>query len=344
MADPAPSPNVNASEEATSPDTRAPRPDRPLLSIVIPAFNEEGCIDEMLRRLHEALAQCDADYEILFVDDGSSDGTAARLRGAAREDPRIRYLSFSRNFGHQIALTAGIDHASGDAVISLDGDLQHPPEMIPELVAHWRDGYDVVYTVRVSNEGHPIKEAVSALFYRSLRALTGVDVPTGGADFRLLDRRACEALRSCDEHYVFVRGLVPWIGFRRKAVPYAAAERYAGESKYLTGRMIRFALDGVFSFSIVPLRIIAVLGLITTALGVAYGGYSLWVHFLTDTTVSGWTSLVIVILVFSGTQLLSLGILSEYVGRTYEEVKRRPRYIVAERSPELHAAKNREDG
>jgi len=311
------------------------RPSHPLLSIVVPAYNEAGCIDEMVRRLTAVLSGLDADYEIIFVNDGSRDQTLERLRDQAARNPKIRYISFARNFGHQFALTAGVDHAAGDAVITLDGDLQHPPELIPELVGHWRAGYDVVYTVRVANKGHATKEFWSRAFYWLMRKLTGVEVPTGGADFRLLDQRAADALRACREQFVFVRGLVPWLGFRRKAVPYEAAERFAGSTSYVFARMLRFALDGVFSFSIVPLRMISFLGAMTILLGVVYGGYTVWVRLFSDHAVSGWASLIGVMLVFSGTQLLSLGILSEYVGRIYEEVKHRPRYVIAETSDGL---------
>ena len=308
------------------------RSPHPLLSIVIPVYNEQDCVGEMLRRLAAVIAMLGVDYEVIFVDDGSRDGTLERLRAAASENPRVRYVSFARNFGHQFALAAGIDHAGGDVVVSLDGDLQHPPELIPELFAQWQKGYDVVYTVRVSNRGHATKEFWSRVFYWLMRKLTGVDVPTGGADFRLIDRRVADALRECREQFVFVRGLVPWLGFKRKGVPYEAAERYAGSTSYVFARMLRFALDGVFSFSIVPLRLISILGVITVALGVVYGGYTLWIRLFSDQAVSGWASMVGVMLVFSGTQLLSLGILSEYVGRIYEEVKQRPRYVVAETS------------
>lgn len=314
------------------------RPERPLLSIVIPCFNEDGCVDEMARRLHETLDALDCEWEAVFVDDGSTDATASRLEALAARDPRVGFVSFSRNFGHQMALLAGTARCRGDAVVSLDGDLQHPPELIAALFAHWREGFDVVYTVREGNEGHALKELVSAGFYRILRRLTGVDIPTGGADFRLLDRVVVDALLACEERFVFVRGLVPWLGFRRLAVPYAARERYAGDTKYVFARMFRFALDGVFSFSIVPLRMISFLGVVTVALGVLYGLYSIGIRMFADSAVSGWTSLVVLVLVFSGTQLLSLGILSEYVGRIYEEVKRRPRYIVADSKSPLQGA------
>ena len=318
---------------------RRARPAHPSISIVVPCFNEEGCIEEMARRLHAAMDPLGYEWEAVFVDDGSSDGTAAGLEALAARDPRIGYLSFSRNFGHQMALLAGLGRARGDAVVSLDGDLQHPPELIPTLVQHWLEGHDVVFTVREGNEGHAAKEFVSAGFYRILRRLTGVDIPTGGADFRLLDRVVVDALLACGERFVFVRGLVPWLGFRRKAVPYSAEQRYAGSTKYVFARMLRFALDGVFSFSIVPLRLISLLGAATVLLGVLYGFYSVAIRLFTTSAVSGWTSLVILVLVFSGTQLLSLGILSEYVGRIYEEVKHRPRFVVARaQDAAIHAA------
>ncbi len=311
------------------------RPEHPLLSIIIPVFNEEGCVDEMLSRLTAVLTRLDCSYEIIFVNDGSRDGTLGRIKAHAVQDRRIRYLSFSRNFGHQMALAAGFDHARGDAVISLDGDLQHPPELIETLFEYWRAGKDVVYTVREGTPGSSAKELISKYFYWVLRKLTGVDVPTGGADFRLLDRKAADALRDCREHYVFVRGLVPWLGFESQAVPYQADSRFAGETKYVFTRMLRFALDGIFAFSIVPLRVISLLGALTAGLGLLYGCYSVYIRLFTDTAVSGWTSLVVIVLVFSGAQMLSLGILSEYVGRVYEEVKQRPRYVISDRSDDL---------
>jgi dolichol-phosphate mannosyltransferase len=312
-----------------------PRPSDPLFSVVVPVYNEEACVSEMLSRLKAVFADIGARWEVIFVNDGSSDGTLAAIRDRAAGDDRVQYVSFSRNFGHQVALSAGIDHAYGDGVITLDGDLQHPPELIPTLVEQWRRGYDVVYTVRETNRGHALKEFVSSAYYWTLRKLTGVDVPTGGADFRLIDRKVSDALRACGERNVFVRGLIPWLGFPRIGVPYDAAERFGGETKYVTSRMIRFALDGVLSFSIIPLRLIALLGAATVSLGLLYGIYTLLVRIFSDRVASGWTSLMVVILVFSGTQLLSLGILSEYVGRIYDEVKRRPRYVVGAISPRL---------
>jgi polyisoprenyl-phosphate glycosyltransferase len=311
------------------------RPRDPLYSVVIPVYNEEACIGEMVSRLKAVFTPLSARWEAIFVNDGSNDGTLRTIRAYADHDERVQFVSFSRNFGHQVALAAGIDHARGDAVVTLDGDLQHPPELIPTLIEKWGEGYDIVYTVRASNRGHPVKERVSSAYYWLLRKLTGVDVPTGGADFRLIDARVADALRSCVERNVFVRGLIPWLGFSRTAVPYAADQRFGGETKYVTSRMLRFALDGILAFSIIPLRIIAILGAATVALGILYGFYTLLVRIFSDRVASGWTSLMVVILVFSGTQLLSLGILSEYVGRIYDEVKRRPRYVVGAMSARL---------
>jgi glycosyltransferase involved in cell wall biosynthesis len=311
------------------------RPDTPLISLVVPVYNEEACVEEMAARIRAVFADTDCKYELIFVNDGSRDETFARLVSTAAADANVRYISFSRNFGHQYALAAGIDHAFGDAVVTLDGDLQHPPELIPDLIAHWRGGDDVVYTIRESNAGHALKELVSKLFYWTMRKLTGVQVPTGGADFRLIDRKVADYLRQCREHAVFVRGLIPWLGFRSRGIRYHAHERFGGETKYLPTQMIRFALDGVFSFSTVPLRLISIMGAVTIALGFVYGTYSVLIRLFTDQAVSGWTSLMIIVLVFSGTQLLSLGILSEYVGRVYDEVKHRPRYVIADKSPQL---------
>lgn len=331
---------MNAAEQPAG----SARPIHPLLSVIVPCFNEEGCVDEMIRRLRAVLDRIDCKWEIVFVDDGSRDATLDALKRHATSDARIGYVSFSRNFGHQMALFAGMERARGDAVVSLDGDLQHPPELIPALFEHWLRGKDIVYTVRLANHGHGAKEAISRTFYWLMRKLTGVNVPTGAADFRLLDRKVVDALLACDERFVFVRGLVPWLGFRNQAVPYEAQERFAGDTKYVFARMLRFALDGIFSFSIVPLRLISFLGALTIALGVFYGFYSIAVRLFTDAAVSGWTSLVVLVLVFSGTQLLSLGILSEYVGRIYEEVKHRPRYIVSQsQMPDMVASSKGDD-
>jgi dolichol-phosphate mannosyltransferase len=227
-------------------------------------------------------------------------------------------------------LIAGLHHAKGDAVVTMDGDLQHPPEFLPKLIEAWREGTDVVGTVRHQTEAEPggLKGSVSKLFYRLMSTLTSVRVRPAAADFRLLDRRAVDAFNSLEEHFVFMRGLVPWLGFSEVHFDYEVGKRFAGEGKYRLWRMFRLALDGIFSFSVVPLRVISILGLFTTAFGIVFGIFAL-ISFATGRVDgAGWTSVVVLILIFGGVQLLSLGIVSEYVGRTYEEVKRRPRYVI----------------
>ncbi len=306
------------------------RPEHPLVSIVVPVYDEEGCIDELARRLREAMSAAEARYEILFVDDGSRDGTPEKIEALRALDPQVRSLRFTRNFGHQAAIVAGLRHASGDAVVTMDGDLQHPPELLPLLVEAWRGGSDVVNTVRRPPAGQPPdwKERTGDLFYRMMSRVSGVPVVRAGAEFRLLDRRVVDAFNSLQEHYVFTRGLIPWLGFGESRVEYEVGERFSGRSKYDLWRMLRLGIDGVLSFSILPLRLITLLGMATVLFGVGFGIFALIAHFTGRIQGSGWTSLVVLVLLFGGAQLLSLGLLAEYVGRTYDEVKRRPRYVI----------------
>jgi polyisoprenyl-phosphate glycosyltransferase len=308
----------------------APRPERPLVSVVVPVLDEEGCIDELARRVRAAFAGTGVRHELLFVDDGSRDATPERIAALQRSDADVRTVRFTRCFGHQAALAAGLRYARGDAVVSMDGDLQHPPELLPEMIAAWRDGSDVVHTVRRLPPGarRTAKERAGGAFYRVLHAVARVPVVPAGADFRLLDRRVVDAFNALEEHFIFLRGLIPWFGFRETQIEYQVAPRFAGRSKYRLSPMLRLALDGIFAFSVMPLRLITLLGLLTTLVGVAYGIFWLAAYFSGRIGEAGWTSLVVLVLVFGGAQLLSIGILSEYVGRTYEEVKRRPRYVV----------------
>jgi dolichol-phosphate mannosyltransferase len=309
---------------------RSERPKDALISIVVPVLNEEGCIEELARRVSKAVAEAGVRYELIFVDDGSRDRTPEVIMKLQDSDPSIRSAHFTRCFGHQAAIVAGLRLASGDAVITMDGDLQHPPESIPHLVAAWRNGADVVHSVRRDAAGAQplLKRFFSDLFYSAMDRLAGIPVVQGGADFRLLDRRAVEAFNALEEHFVFVRGLVPWLGFPADQVEYEVGSRHGGSSKYNVRRMIRLALDGLLSFSVVPLRLIALLGLTATLSGVAYGIFALVAHATGNVRASGWTSLVVLVLVFGGIQLTALGIVSEYIGRIYEEVKRRPRYVI----------------
>jgi len=308
----------------------AARPEDPLVTIVVPVFDEADCIPELVRRMRAVLEGLRLRYELLFVDDGSRDGTPEVLAGLQAEDASIHTIRFTRNFGHQAALVAGLRYARGDAVISMDGDLQHPPELLPSLLEAWRGGADVVHTRRgrEPGAGPSAKEQAGRAFYRAMNTLTRVPVVPAGADFRLLDRRVVDAFNGLEEHFVFVRGLVPWLGFSEATVDYQVARRFAGASKYRLSPMLRLALDGIFAFSVVPLRFITLLGLLTTIAGVAYGIFWLASYFSGRVEEAGWTSLVVLVLVFGGVQLLSIGIVSEYVGRTYEEVKRRPRYVI----------------
>jgi dolichol-phosphate mannosyltransferase len=301
---------------------------------VVPVLDEEGCVDELVRRVAEALAPTGAAHEILFIDDGSRDRTPEKLADLHKAEPdRVRTIRFTRSFGHQAALVAGLRHARGDAVVTMDGDLQHPPEFLPTLIEAWRDGADVVHTVRRLPPGahHGVKERAARLFYRVMSALTSVPVIPASADFRLLDRRAVDAFNELEERFIFARGLIPWLGFKDTRVTYQVEPRFAGQSKYGLWPMLRLALDGIFSFSVMPLRLISLLGALTTVFGVGFGVFALIAHLTGRVVASGWTSVVVLILIFGGVQLLSVGILSEYVGRVYAEVKRRPRYVIESR-------------
>ena len=306
-----------------------------LLSIVVPCFNEQEVIATTHERLVAVLETClgaDLDFEIIYVDDGSKDRTAQILGELQRADARVRVVRFSRNFGHQLAVTAGVEHARGDAVVIIDADLQDPPEVIADMVARWREGYQVAYGVRVDRQGETaFKLWTAQLFYRMLNRLSDTPIPLDTGDFRLMDRRVVDALAEMPERDRFVRGMVSWVGFRQVAVPYRRAPRLAGESKYPLFKMLKFALDGVTSFSLVPLRLATWAGFFSSfiaLLGIVYG---VTMRLLTDRWVSGWAALFVAILFVGGIQLICLGVIGEYVGRVYGEVKRRPLYLVAER-------------
>ncbi len=306
-----------------------PRPEPPLVVAVVPVRDEAGCVAELARRVHAAVASASARCEILFVDDGSRDGTAERIAELRAADPTLKSIHFTRSFGHQAALSAGLRFARADAVVTLDGDLQHPPELLPQLIDAWRAGADVVHTVRQGPPGRPgWKERAGRLFYAFLARISATPIVPAGADFRLLDGRVVAALNELEEHFVFVRGLVPWLGFPETRVEYRPEPRFAGHTKYRLRPMLRLALDGILSFSVLPLRVIGLLGAATALFGVLFGIFALVAHVAGRVEASGWTSIVVLILIFGGVQLLSLGVVSEYVGRTYEEVKRRPRYVI----------------
>ncbi|HEX5386592.1 MAG TPA: glycosyltransferase family 2 protein [Gemmatimonadales bacterium] len=304
-----------------------------LLTVVVPCYNEEAVIEETHRRLSRVLrALPDLGYEILYVDDGSSDATGAILERLAASDPHVRVLAFSRNFGHQIAVTGGVEHAAGDAVVLIDADLQDPPEVIAEMVERWREGYDVAYGVRTDREGESkFKRATASAFYRLMSRLTETEIPLDTGDFRLMDRRVVDALIAMPERDRFVRGLVSWAGYRQVAVPYGRAARFAGTSKYPVGKMIRFAMDGIASFSVKPLTVATYAGFVVSLMAVFGIVYAVILRLFTTIFVPGWTALFIAVLFLGGVQLISLGIMGEYVGRIYGESKRRPLYLLRER-------------
>ncbi len=302
---------------------------RPTLSLVIPCFNEEEVVPELDRRLRLLLDTLGETWEVVFIDDGSKDKTLAMLEELAGSEPRYRILSFSRNFGHQFAITAGVDHARGEAVVVMDADLQDPPEVVRDMIARWRDGYDVVYGVRTKREGESLfKRVTAAMFYRTMRAMVGMDIPLDTGDFRLMGRKVVLALRALKEVHRFVRGMVVWVGFKQTAVYYSRAGRFAGETKYPLRKMLKFALDGITSFSIIPLRISSFLGVVAGLGAVGLSAWAIYVRFFVKGVVQGWTSTMILVALVSSAQLMMIGVLGEYVGRIYEQVKQRPPYLL----------------
>ena len=303
----------------------------PVLTVVIPAYNEEACLEELFRRLKVILEEVGEEYEILFVDDGSDDSTFEKLRMISAEDRRVRTFRFSRNFGHQAALSAGLERSRGQAVITMDADLQHPPEIIPELVEKWRKGHEVVLTIRRDTaDSTPLKNLTARFFYRMINLLSPTPITPGAADFRLLDRKAVDALNAMPEKARFFRGLVPWIGFRQTEVSFEAPERFAGTTKYSYRKMFRLALHGILSLSAVPLRLATLVGAAVVTFGLMYGAYVVWTAFTNPASQKGWASIQIFVLLLGGTQIFFMGIIGEYIARVFEEVKGRPLYIIAE--------------
>ena len=307
----------------------------PLISVVVPCYNEAAVIRETHRRLSELAARvADARFEFIYVDDGSRDETPALLHELSVSDRRVRGLRLSRNFGHQIATTAGVENATGEAVVIIDADLQDPPEIVEEMLARWREGYHVAYGQRVERAGEThLKLLTARIFYRWMNRLSRVQLPLDTGDFRLMDRAVVNALSRMPERDRFLRGMVSWVGFRQIAVPYKRDARYAGESKYPLVKMLRFASDALFSFSFAPLRLAIWTGFFAIFLAFAGIAWAVILRFFFDPSnwVRGWASLFVAIIFMGGVQLISLGIIGEYVGRIYGEVKQRPLYFVRER-------------
>jgi len=304
---------------------------RPTLSLVLPIYNEEEVIPELHVRLQEFLGKLALDCEVVFVNDGSKDRSMTLLRGIAATEPRYRVLSFARNFGHQAAISAGVDWARGRAVVVMDADLQDPPEVVLEMVQKWREGFDVVYGKRRSREGETAFKLLTAkIFYRVFAAMIPIEVPLDTGDFRLMSRRVVIALRALKESHRFVRGMVAWVGFKQCAVLYDRPGRFAGETKYPLRKMVRFAIDGITSFSVLPLRFSTYLGMLISVLSVLVAIWAIAAHFFFDTTVPGWTATVVLVALLASVQLLMIGILGEYIGRIYEQVKGRPNYLIGD--------------
>jgi dolichol-phosphate mannosyltransferase len=306
--------------------------EKPKLSLVIPVYNEEGSLPELYSRLTSVLKPLGLPYEIIMIDDGSGDRSAALIAELNARDPRVKLLGFSRNFGHMLALTAGLDAAAGDAVITLDADLQHPPELIPELLRRWQAGAEIVNTLRRETaDSGPLKKYSAGLFYRLFNRITGVKLPVNAADYRLLDRKVVDTLKNVRERARFLRGLISWVGFRQEFVDYQAGRRFAGKTKYSLGKMAAFAVDGITSFSASPLRLATYLGLFTALFSFTYLVYAIYIRLFTSFTIEGWTSVLVTVLFIGGVQLIFLGVIGEYLGRIFEETKQRPLYIVSRR-------------
>lgn len=302
-----------------------------LLSIVIPFFNEKENLIPLWNELNKNLENLDCKVEIIFVDDGSNDGSLEVIENLHRKDKRIKLIRLSRNFGHQAALMAGIASAKGDAVITIDADLQQPPHLIPKMVEKWKEGFDVVNTIRIKTKGvSPLKEGFSKIFYKVFSALSEIEIKPGSADFRLIDRKVVDELKALPEYHKFIRGLVKWLGFKQTDIEYEADERLSGKSKYSFFKMLKLAIDGITSFSSIPLRIAAILGFLVTFLSFLYLIYA-FIQWLKGDVKPGWPSLIATILLIGGIELIALGIIGQYLSRVYNEVKKRPIYIVQER-------------
>jgi dolichol-phosphate mannosyltransferase len=304
----------------------------PFISIVVPLFNEELVIDEMYLRITDLMDRNQLNYELILINDGSTDKTAEIARALCSRNKNVKLVNFSRNFGHQIAITAGMDKATGQVVVIIDADLQDPPEVILTMIEKWREGYQVVYGTRKKRKGEGFFKLLTAkLFYRTLRKMTNIDIPVDTGDFRLMDKNVVNQLKGMREKSRFVRGMVSWVGFKQCKVEYVREKRFAGETKYPFKKMLKFAVDGILSFSRIPLRLSSFFGFISSAVSFIFIIYGLIIKYIfPERAISGWTSLFIAILFLGGVQLICAGILGEYIGLIYEEIKGRPLYITEE--------------
>jgi glycosyltransferase involved in cell wall biosynthesis len=305
--------------------------DRPRYSFVLPVYEEEETLPELYRRLVAVVDGLDGEAELIFVDDGSRDASAAVLLDLHTRDPRVKVLRLSRNFGHQVALSAGLDAAAGEAIVIMDADLQDPPELVPELIAKWREGNEIVYAVRQDRSVEPLwRRSTIALAYRILARMSDVEIPVDAGDFRLVDRRALDAFKALRESNRYVRGMFSWVGFRQVGVPYTREARHAGKTKYPLHKLVQLGSDGLLSFSDAPLRLALVLGFVVSICAFILGTSTIVMRLMNIGYVPGWASLVSVVTFLGGVQLIVIGMLGLYVGRIYDEVKRRPLYLVRE--------------
>jgi len=299
------------------------------ISVVVPIFNEEQIIQELYTRIKDAVVKISDNYELIFVNDGSKDNSLLGLMKLSENDKKVFYINFSRNFGHQIAVTAGLDACRGKAVVVIDGDLQDPPELIPEMYAKYKNGFDVVYAKRASREGESIfKKATAKMFYRVLKRMTTIDIPLDTGDFRLVDKKVVEYLKKMPEQNKFLRGQIAWLGFKQTEVLFNRDKRKFGKTGYPFSKMMQFALDGITSFSNKPLQFVSKLGFFISFFSLVVILYALYSHFILNETITGWTSLIISTMFIGGVQLISIGIIGEYISRINKNVINRPLYII----------------
>ncbi len=305
--------------------------DREVCSVVIPVFNEEENLELLHRRLSKVLQSSCEDYEIILVDDGSRDNSLQVMRRLRESNPRVKLISFSRNFGHQMAITAGIDYASGSAVIVMDADLQDPPEVVPRLIEKWREGHDTVYAIRKSRKDPILKRTIAFVFYRLFRRMSEIDIPVDAGDFRLMSRRVVDILRTMPERNRYLRGLASWVGFSQASISYARDERYKGERKYTLWQSARLAFDGITAFSHFPLRLVVHLGIVVSLAGFLYIAITIILALVYGRVVPGWTTLMAAVIFLGGIQLMVVGVVGAYIGRIYIEVQQRPLYLIKQK-------------